>query len=62
MVCLGDAVHPVSPYAVYGMGMAIEDGFFLAKFIAGKNLGDRAALTEGFRDSPCIAWSGPGSV
>ncbi len=48
VVCLGDSVHPVSPYAAYGMGMAIEDGFFLAKFIAGKNLGDRVALTEGF--------------
>lgn len=38
VVCLGDAVHPVSPYAAYGMGMAIEDGYFLAKFLAGDAL------------------------
>lgn len=48
VVCLGDAVHPVSPYAAYGMGMAIEDGFFLAKFLAGKDLTDLRALAEGF--------------
>jgi 6-hydroxynicotinate 3-monooxygenase len=27
---LGDAAHPTSPYAAYGAGMSIEDGYFLA--------------------------------
>jgi 2-polyprenyl-6-methoxyphenol hydroxylase-like FAD-dependent oxidoreductase len=26
----GDAAHPTSPYAAYGAGMSIEDGYFLA--------------------------------
>jgi 2-polyprenyl-6-methoxyphenol hydroxylase-like FAD-dependent oxidoreductase len=37
---LGDAAHPTSPYAGYGAGMAIEDGFFLGKFLAGRDLRD----------------------
>lgn len=44
---VGDAVHPVSPYAGYGMGMAIEDGFWLARSLAGVDLADRAQLAEG---------------
>lgn len=36
--CLGDAVHPVSPYAAYGMGMAIEDGYFLGRALEGRDL------------------------
>jgi 6-hydroxynicotinate 3-monooxygenase len=28
---LGDAAHPTSPYAAYGAGMSIEDGYFLAR-------------------------------
>lgn len=40
VICIGDAVHPVSPYAGYGMGMAIEDGYFLGKFLDGKPLED----------------------
>lgn len=48
VVCLGDAVHPVSPYAAYGMGMAIEDGYFLAKFLAGRDLGDQQIVADGF--------------
>ncbi len=48
VVCLGDAVHPVSPYAAYGMGMAIEDGYFVARALADKNLADRNALYGGF--------------
>jgi 6-hydroxynicotinate 3-monooxygenase len=27
----GDAAHPTSPYAAYGAGMSIEDGYFLAR-------------------------------
>jgi 2-polyprenyl-6-methoxyphenol hydroxylase-like FAD-dependent oxidoreductase len=48
VVCVGDAVHPVSPYAAYGMGMAIEDGYFLAKFLEGKDLSSLSQLTQGF--------------
>ena len=48
IVCLGDAVHPVSPYAAYGMGMAIEDGYYLAKFLDGKNLADLNSVNTGF--------------
>ena len=46
VVCLGDAVHPVSPYAAYGMGMAIEDGYYLAKFLNGRNLQNQATLED----------------
>ncbi|KAJ5113846.1 hypothetical protein N7456_002380 [Penicillium angulare] len=48
VVCLGDAVHPVSPYAAYGMGMAIEDGYFLARSLDGVDLRDRSAIRAGF--------------
>ncbi|CAH0264249.1 6-hydroxynicotinate 3-monooxygenase precursor [Pseudomonas sp. 22 E 5] len=47
VVCLGDAVHPVSPYAAYGMGMAIEDGYFLGSTLGKRNLSDGKALAEG---------------
>ena len=48
VVCVGDAVHPVSPYAAYGMGMAIEDGYFLARSLEGVDLRDRHAVQTGF--------------
>ncbi|PYH82660.1 FAD/NAD(P)-binding domain-containing protein [Aspergillus uvarum CBS 121591] len=48
VVCLGDAVHPVSPYAAYGMGMAIEDGYFLARALDGVDLRDVRACTAAF--------------
>lgn len=48
VVCVGDAVHPVSPYAGYGLGMAIKDGYFLAKFLDGVDLRNLAAVTVGF--------------
>lgn len=44
---LGDAAHPTSPYAAYGAGMAIEDGYFLGKYLANRNLSDKAALSGG---------------
>ncbi|MCB1361752.1 MAG: FAD-dependent monooxygenase [Rhodobacter sp.] len=47
VACVGDAVHPVSPYAAYGMGMAIEDGYFLARSFEGRDL-DPAVLAAGF--------------
>ncbi|KAJ5896006.1 uncharacterized protein N7473_005405 [Penicillium subrubescens] len=48
IVCVGDAVHPVSPYAAYGMGMAIEDGYFLARALDGVDLRDLRAVNAGF--------------
>lgn len=34
----GDAAHATSPYAAYGAGMAIEDGYFLGRRLAGLDL------------------------
>jgi 2-polyprenyl-6-methoxyphenol hydroxylase-like FAD-dependent oxidoreductase len=48
MVGLGDAVHPVSPYAAYGMGMAIEDGYYLARALDGVDLSDLQAVSAGY--------------
>ncbi len=44
---VGDAVHPVSPYAAYGMGMAIEDGWWLAKSLEGLDLARGEDLRQG---------------
>jgi 6-hydroxynicotinate 3-monooxygenase len=45
---LGDAAHPTSPYAAYGAGMSIEDGYFLARELTACDISDnqsvRAAL------------------
>lgn len=41
---LGDAAHPTSPYAAYGAGMSIEDGYFLARELAAVDLSDTAAV------------------
>jgi 2-polyprenyl-6-methoxyphenol hydroxylase-like FAD-dependent oxidoreductase len=41
---VGDAAHPTSPYAAYGAGMAIEDGYFLGRRLAGLDLSDHAAV------------------
>jgi 2-polyprenyl-6-methoxyphenol hydroxylase-like FAD-dependent oxidoreductase len=49
IICIGDAVHPVSPYAAYGMGMAIEDGYFLGKFLENCELTDRSQVDIAFR-------------
>ncbi|WP_424348002.1 FAD-dependent oxidoreductase [Kocuria sp. CH-021] len=35
---VGDAAHPTSPYAAYGAGMSIEDGYFLGRALAGVDL------------------------
>lgn len=48
VVCVGDAVHPVSPYAAYGMGMAVEDGYYLARALDGVDLRDKRAVAAGF--------------
>lgn len=47
---LGDAAHPTSPYAAYGAGMAIEDGFFLGKSLQGYDLSDPVAIQKGLSD------------
>ncbi|MGW4587901.1 FAD-dependent oxidoreductase [Amycolatopsis thermoflava] len=41
---VGDAAHPTSPYAAYGAGMAIEDGYFLGRRLAGVDLSHYAAV------------------
>lgn len=48
IVWVGDAIHPVSPYAAYGMGMAIEDGYYLAKYLDGVDLTNAAAVNAEF--------------
>jgi 2-polyprenyl-6-methoxyphenol hydroxylase-like FAD-dependent oxidoreductase len=42
---VGDAAHPTSPYAAYGAGMSIEDGYFLGRHIAGVDISDPVALS-----------------
>lgn len=48
VMCIGDAVHPVSPYAAYGMGMGIEDGYFLARELANADLQSPDDIRKGF--------------
>ena len=46
VVCVGDAVHPTSPYAAYGMGMAIEDGYFLARAFQSADLSRLQSISD----------------
>jgi 2-polyprenyl-6-methoxyphenol hydroxylase-like FAD-dependent oxidoreductase len=41
----GDAAHPTSPYAAYGAGMAIEDGYFIGRVLRGVDLTDLGAVS-----------------
>lgn len=41
---VGDAAHPTSPYAAYGAGMSIEDGYFLARDVAEVDTADTPAM------------------
>ena len=41
---VGDAAHPTSPYAAYGAGMSIEDGYFLARELTACNMRDDASV------------------
>ena len=41
---LGDAAHPTSPYAAYGAGMSIEDGYFLAAELERVDVHDTARV------------------
>lgn len=43
---VGDAAHPTSPYAAYGAGMSIEDGYFLARELAAVDIGDTEAVRD----------------
>jgi 6-hydroxynicotinate 3-monooxygenase len=42
----GDAAHPTSPYAAYGAGMSIEDGYFLMAELEQINLEDPVATNS----------------
>ena len=42
----GDAAHATSPYAAYGAGMSIEDGYFFGRAIRGVDLTDPAAVQQ----------------
>jgi 2-polyprenyl-6-methoxyphenol hydroxylase-like FAD-dependent oxidoreductase len=41
---LGDAAHPTSPYAAYGAGMSIEDGYFLARELQACDIHDDTSV------------------
>jgi 2-polyprenyl-6-methoxyphenol hydroxylase-like FAD-dependent oxidoreductase len=41
---VGDAAHPTSPYAAYGAGMSIEDGYFLVSELEHVDARDSAAV------------------
>ncbi len=41
---MGDAAHPTSPYAAYGAGMAIEDGYFLGKYLKEADFTDKKSI------------------
>jgi 2-polyprenyl-6-methoxyphenol hydroxylase-like FAD-dependent oxidoreductase len=41
---VGDAAHPTSPYAAYGAGMSIEDGYFLGRALRGVDPTDYSAV------------------
>ena len=42
----GDAAHATSPYAAYGAGMSIEDGYFFGRALRGVDLTDLAAVRQ----------------
>lgn len=41
----GDAAHATSPYAAYGAGMSICDGYFLGQILRDVDLGNTAAIS-----------------
>ncbi len=46
---VGDAAHPTSPYAAYGAGMSIEDGYFLMRELSQVALTDAGAVAGALR-------------
>ena len=61
----GDSMHATSPYAAYGAGMSIVDGYFIGQILNGVDLADtvavRAALVE-VRGGACGAHRRPGEA
>jgi 2-polyprenyl-6-methoxyphenol hydroxylase-like FAD-dependent oxidoreductase len=47
---VGDAAHATSPYAAYGAGMAIEDGYFLGRRLVGCDLSDHGQVGRALQD------------
>ncbi|MEL0315815.1 MAG: NAD(P)/FAD-dependent oxidoreductase [Halieaceae bacterium] len=47
---MGDAAHPTSPYAAYGAGMAIEDGYYLAKKLKDHAKTDFASINHALQE------------
>jgi 2-polyprenyl-6-methoxyphenol hydroxylase-like FAD-dependent oxidoreductase len=47
---VGDAAHATSPYAAYGAGMAIEDGYFLGRRLAGCDLSDHGQVRQALQE------------
>lgn len=45
----GDAAHPPSPYAAYGAGISICDGYFLGQCLAGLDLKDTSAVENALK-------------
>jgi 2-polyprenyl-6-methoxyphenol hydroxylase-like FAD-dependent oxidoreductase len=43
---VGDAAHPTSPYAAYGAGMSIEDGYFVGRALRGVDLAASIAVRK----------------
>lgn len=43
---IGDASHPTSPYAAYGAGMGVEDGYFLASSLSEIDPTNTTAVSE----------------
>ncbi|RMY96431.1 hypothetical protein D0864_05151 [Hortaea werneckii] len=46
----GDAAHPTSPYAAYGAGMSICDGYFIGQCLAGLDLKETDAVEEALQE------------
>ena len=42
----GDAAHATSPYAAYGAGMSICDGYFLGRLLVDVDLRDQGAVAD----------------
>ena len=45
----GDAAHPTSPYAAYGAGMSICDGYYLGQCLAGLDLKNTSAVENALK-------------
>ncbi|KAI7115421.1 hypothetical protein KC352_g34350, partial [Hortaea werneckii] len=46
----GDAAHPISPYAAYGAGMSICDGYFIGQCLAGLDLKETNAVEKALQE------------